>query len=79
MPVFRGAILQSPGFIPQPDPAQDDNTYTRFLNLTGVKNFEALLAFDKDADVLIQANADMTWQSNYGLFKFGPTGTYKYN
>lgn len=70
-PVFKSAIIQSPGFFPAPDQSVHDKTYQEFLRSTNSKDFEELLK--ADTKVLMQANADMTYKSNYGLFKFGPT------
>ena len=68
---FQSAIIQSPGFFPQPDPAQDDATYQQFLSLAGAKTLDDLLTADNQT--LMQINADMTYNSSYGIFKFGPT------
>jgi len=70
-PSFQKAVIQSPGFVPSPNATQDDETYKQFLNLTGAKDLESL--FEADASVLMKANADLTYKSSYGLFKFGPT------
>lgn len=70
-PAFQQAILQSPGFFPQPNRTQDDDTYAQFLALTGANNLDDLMK--TDTTVLMNANANMTWQSTYGYFKFGPT------
>ncbi|KAI4286662.1 MAG: hypothetical protein L6R35_004081 [Caloplaca aegaea] len=45
--------------------------YTKFLNLTGAKDFEALLTVD--TKTLQDANAKMVHDSKYGYFNFGPT------
>jgi len=70
-PAFQSAIIQSPGFFPQPNQTKEDETYEEFLSLTGANNLEEL--WEADTEVLIQANADMTYNSSYGLFRFGPT------
>lgn len=73
---FTHAIVQSPGFFPTPNDTQLDATYSAFLNLTGAKKFEDLEKID--TKVLMQANADLTFNSSYGLFNFGPSidGSY---
>lgn len=70
-PSMQGAIIQSPGFFPQPNGTQDDEMYTRFLELTKVKDLDALLTVD--TKVLQDANAKMVHESMYGYFNFGPT------
>jgi len=70
-PAFSSAILESPGFFPQPNNTQDDQTYTEFLNLTGANNLDELVLLN--SSILMEANANMTWRSMYGFFKFGPT------
>jgi carboxylesterase type B len=77
-PPFKQAILESPGFIPQPDEGVDDSTYKQFLNLTGAKDLESLQTESMDSKMLMEANAIMTYNSSYGIFKFGPTvdGSY---
>lgn len=67
----QGAIVQSAGFFPQPNSTQDDEMYTKFLNLTGAKDLEALLT--ADTKVLQKANAEMVHNSKYGYFNFGPS------
>jgi carboxylesterase type B len=72
-PPIRQAILESPGFFPQPDNALENSKYQKFLALTESKDIEAVLALPKDSLELINANANMTYNSSYGLFEFGPT------
>ncbi len=67
----QGAIVQSAGFFPQPNITQDDEMYTKFLELTKAKDFEALLT--ADTKILQDANAEMVHNSKYGYFNFGPT------
>ncbi|KAL9613200.1 MAG: hypothetical protein Q9204_008911, partial [Flavoplaca sp. TL-2023a] len=67
----QGAIVQSPGFFPQPNITQGDEKYTQFLELTGAKDIEALLT--ADTKILQDANAKMVHNSKYGYFDFGPT------
>ncbi|KAL9020302.1 MAG: hypothetical protein Q9185_002483 [Variospora sp. 1 TL-2023] len=68
---MQGAIIQSAGFFPQPNSTQDDAMYTKFLNLTGAKDLEALLT--ADTKILQDANAEMVHNSKYGYFNFGPS------
>ena len=68
---MRGAIIQSPGFFPQPNGTQDDEMYTKFLTLTEAKDLDALVT--ADTKVLQDANAKMVHESMYGYFNFGPT------
>lgn len=68
---MQGAILQSAGHFPQPNSTQDDETYTKFLELTGAKDVEAL--WTTDTKILQDANAKMVHNSKYGYFNFGPT------
>lgn len=70
-PAFTKAIIQSPGFFPSPNDTELDATYSAFLNLAGAKKFEDLEKID--TKVLMQANADLTFNSSYGLFNFGPS------
>ena len=70
-PHFEKAIVQSPGFFPQPDPAYDDGIYEKYLELTGAKDLDDLLT--KNTTILQEANARMTFESPYGIFNFGPT------
>ncbi|KAL8756088.1 MAG: hypothetical protein Q9199_003187 [Rusavskia elegans] len=70
-PRMKAAIIQSPGFFPQPDETQNDEMYTKFLELAKVEDYEALLT--ADTKVLQHANAKMVHESKYGYFNFGPT------
>lgn len=70
-PAFDAAVLQSPGFFPQPNNTKNDLTYERFLHLAGATDLADLR--NKDTAVLQQANAIMTYESEYGYFNFGPT------
>ncbi|KAL8887208.1 MAG: hypothetical protein Q9215_005194 [Flavoplaca cf. flavocitrina] len=67
----QGAIVQSAGFFPQPNITQEDEKYTKFLELTGAKDVEAL--YTADTKILQDANAKMVHNSKYGYFDFGPT------
>lgn len=70
-PSFQTAIIQSPGFFPTPNDTLLDQTYSAFLKAAGAKNLDELVKVD--TKVLMQANADLTFNSSYGLFNFGPT------
>lgn len=70
-PDFQRAIIQSPGFFPQPNASHDDYIYSEYLRLTGAENLEALQKLD--TSILQAANARMTYDSPYGVFNFGPT------
>lgn len=75
-PLFRRAIIQSPGFFPQPTTVEADATYLKFLNRTGATNLEGL--WNVSESTLIKANAELTYESEYGLFNFGPTIDHVY-
>ncbi|KAL8830862.1 MAG: hypothetical protein Q9170_005545 [Blastenia crenularia] len=75
-PRMQKAIIQSPGFFPQPNSTQDDEMYAKFLELTGAKDVEALEK--ADTKVLQDANAKLVHDSKYGYFNFGPTIDYFY-
>ena len=70
-PSMQAAIIQSPGFFPQPNATKDDEMYKRYLELTNAADFEALSK--ADTKVLQDANAQMVHESMYGYFNFGPT------
>jgi len=70
-PSFDAAVLQSPGFFPQPNGTKNDIAYSRFLQLADAKDLDNLRG--KNTSVLQQANAIMTYESEYGYFNFGPT------
>ena len=68
---MQAAIIQSPGFFPRPNATQDDEMYTKFLQLAGVDDLDALRTVN--TKVLQDANAKMVYESMYGYFNFGPT------
>ena len=70
-PAFQSAILQSPGFFPEGNPKETDDTYKEFLKLTNSTDFYDLQ--NKSTEALKAANAKMTYLSQYGLFRFGPS------
>jgi carboxylesterase type B len=73
-PDFNKAILFSPGFFPQPNPKQDDDTFEEFLALTGAENLSDLYSNAPEvATAIADANDAMTYNSSYGYFKFGPS------
>ena len=65
-PSMQAAIIQSPGFFPQPNGTQDDEMYSRFLELSKAKDMDALLTID--TKILQDANAKMVHESMYGYF-----------
>lgn len=67
---FKSAIVQSPAFFPSPNQTTADQTFRKFMALTSAKDLDDLLK--ADTLVLMQANADITFDSSYGLFEFGP-------
>ncbi|CAG8955610.1 hypothetical protein HYFRA_00009564 [Hymenoscyphus fraxineus] len=76
-PDFEAAIIQSPGFYPQANGTQDDQTFATFLNLTNSTDLQSLQK--QNSSVLIQANLNMTWNSSpYGYYAFGPTVDGRY-
>lgn len=70
-PNFEKAIIQSPGFFPQPNSSHDDYIYSEYLRLTGAKDLNELQALN--TSILQEVNAKMTFDSPYGIFNFGPT------
>ncbi|KAI4259317.1 MAG: hypothetical protein L6R42_004630 [Xanthoria sp. 1 TBL-2021] len=56
-PRVEAAIIQSPAFFAQPDDPQNDEMYTKFLELAKVKDLTAL--FTIDTKVLQHANAKL--------------------
>lgn len=75
-PEFKQAIMQSPGFFPQADEERVASTYDEVLVRTGASDLEELS--DKGTYDLQVINAIMTYYSQYGNFKFGPSvdGSY---
>ncbi|KIW01659.1 hypothetical protein, variant [Verruconis gallopava] len=69
---FQKAILLSPGFYPQPNLTLEDIKYTKFLEASGKKSMDELIAEPADSPALLNANAELTYNSSYGLFYFGP-------
>ncbi|KAF2826422.1 alpha/beta-hydrolase [Ophiobolus disseminans] len=70
-PRFKSAIIQSPAFVPSPNKTTASETYLQFRSLTGAENFDELVKVD--TEILMQANAEITFNSSYGMFNFGPT------
>jgi carboxylesterase type B len=70
-PAFTSAIIQSAGFFPTPNNTQLDEVYTKFLNMTGAESLKDM--DNMDTEMLMQANANLTFMSSYGLFNFGPS------
>ena len=75
-PNFSRAILQSPAFFPEGDAYSSDSVYQEYLVRSGAGNLEVLQG--KNTYTIRLTNAIMTYHSNYGLFKFGPTVDYGY-
>ncbi|KAL8917653.1 MAG: hypothetical protein Q9208_007834 [Pyrenodesmia sp. 3 TL-2023] len=73
---MQGAILQSSVFFPRPNGTQDDEMYTKFLELAQAKDLDAL--WTADTKVLQNANAKMVHEAQYGYFNFDPTIYYRY-
>jgi carboxylesterase type B len=62
--------LQSPAFFPESSDKQEKVIYKEFLKQSGQSNLEGLRkASESDLE---QANRNMTYNSPYGLFAFGP-------
>ncbi|KAF2167043.1 hypothetical protein M409DRAFT_54257 [Zasmidium cellare ATCC 36951] len=70
-PKFNKAILHSPAFFPQPNVTVDDINYKTFLKLSNASTLDELV--QKDTKRPMWANANMTYSSSYGGFRFGPT------
>jgi len=67
---FKQAIMQSPGFLPQPSNDQLENQYNNFLSIANVSDVEQLRALSTEA--LQAANLVAVWESTWGTFQFGP-------
>ena len=65
------AILQSPAYIPASGTGDADATYTEVLRRAKASNLEEL--WKKDTKLLMQINAEMSFESKYGTTRFGPT------
>jgi carboxylesterase type B len=70
-PRFNGAIIQSPGFWPQPDTTDADSTYATVLQKAGVASLDDLAA--KSSEDLMAINTELVFNSVYGQYTFGPT------
>jgi carboxylesterase type B len=69
---FQKAIIQSPGFLPQPSPKTQQAVFDQFLSVAKVKSLSEARALDTKA--LIAANAlQIGRYALYGLFIYGPT------
>lgn len=70
-PVFQSAVIQSPGFFPAPNKTQHNLVYEQILDLAGAKDLDALA--EVSTKTLMGINANITFNSSYGLFNFGPS------
>jgi carboxylesterase type B len=69
---FQKAIIQSPGFYPQPSSKTQKNIFDQFLSVAKVKNLKEARALNSQA--LIAANAlQIGRYALYGQFIYGPT------
>ncbi|KAF2789984.1 alpha/beta-hydrolase [Melanomma pulvis-pyrius CBS 109.77] len=69
---FQKAIIQSPGFLPQPSPQLQQEVFDQFLSVANVKSLKEARALDSQA--LIRANSLQIGRfALYGLFIYGPT------
>lgn len=67
--LFHQAIIQSPGFVPYPSQLHQEKTFRRFLEAANAKNLSH--ARQMSTLDLINANAAVILDSNYGAFTFG--------
>lgn len=66
--------MLSPGFFPQPNGKQDNDTFELFLEKAGATQLSDLYSDDPAVAAKISAaNALLTYESGYGIFKFGPS------
>lgn len=73
-PNFTRAIVQSPAFLPEPDIYAGNNVYNELKTRVEGNQRASLEDLQKrDQYKLRVVNALMTYYSQYGLFKFGPT------
>lgn len=75
-PNFTRAIMHSAAFFPEGDLSETEGTYQEFLTHLNAENLTVLQ--DKSTEELQAANELMTYNSNYGYFRFGPTVDYDY-
>jgi carboxylesterase type B len=69
---FQKAIIQSPGFYPQPSSSTQKSIFDQFLSVAKVKTLKEARALDTQA--LIAANAlQIGRYATYGQFIYGPT------
>ncbi|KAI9780748.1 MAG: hypothetical protein M1839_006535 [Geoglossum umbratile] len=73
---FQQAIMQSPGFLPIPSEFQQEESFTQFLDLLGVKTIDE--ARKLPSNDLALANSLMVINSSYGSYTWGPVvdGTF---
>lgn len=69
---FQQAVPQSPGWAPTTSYVQQEDTYQKFLNLTGTKSLAELRALPSED--LLRANAQqVAYDAAWGTFVYGPT------
>ncbi|KAF1993976.1 alpha/beta-hydrolase [Amniculicola lignicola CBS 123094] len=69
---FQNVIIQSPGFLPQASPQNQEDVFDQFLFVAKVRSLKEARALDSKA--LIAANAlQIGRYAPYGLFIYGPT------
>jgi carboxylesterase type B len=73
-PKFSQAIMESPAFFPQPDKDPVDEAYVEFQ--VRAKAFSLYHLKMEESSKVMEANARMNYESDYGIFRFGPT-TYE--
>ena len=74
---FQQAIVQSPGWLPLPDPEEQEDTLQEFLGILGVNTVEE--ARQLPSDKLLHANSyQVAMTKIYGAFTYGPVvdGTF---
>ena len=69
---FQQVVAQSPGWQPIQSNVQEEDTYQKFLNLTGASSLAQLRALP--SNVLTRANfQQVAYDSNWGSFTYGVT------
>lgn len=73
---FQRAIDESPGFLPNGSPQQQQGTLQEYLSLLGVKTLEEARGLPSSA--LVAANTEQIFKAPYGTFAFGPVVDFNY-
>ena len=68
--VFTQAIAQSPAWLPDTSPSQQDENYKTFLTLIGASNLEE--ARNATSEAVIKANYFQIARAAFGQYPFGP-------